>query len=193
MRYLPPAVASLLASSGSVKPITLLVRMDLGSTVRLCTAGVDVEYGGYTWLGAGRVGAVDPVEDSSGERKGLRFTLSGVPSDQLALALSEATRGKRVMVYEAIFDPSSYAVAAVPTTWSGTLEPMVIAEPADPSQSSVITVSAEHRGSTFAKPKPLRYTDVDQQKIAPGDRCMQFLVSQANHQDVWPAAAWFKQ
>jgi hypothetical protein len=51
----------------------------------------------------------------------------------------------------------------------------------------------------FARPKPFKYSDADQQRYvsvdSPGveDTSMRFTVSQAMHQDIWPAAAYWSK
>ena len=56
-----------------------------------------------------------------------------------------------------------------------------------------IGVTAYPMSRVFARPKPLRYTDGDQQLVSAGDRALEFLPSQAQHQDIWPASSWFRQ
>ncbi len=165
-----------------------LVRMDLVDSVYLNTSVVNVVWDSKTWMGAGLVGGIDSVEDSSGERRGLKFSLSSVPSEYLSLAMAGGFRGKRVRIYEAIVSDSG--VLDAPLVWSGSLNQPVVEESGGTGQ---ITVSAEHRGATFARAKPLRYTDGDQQRLYPGDKSMQFVVSQSNHVDVWPSAAYFRK
>lgn len=182
--------AALAAFNGRLVPICMLVEMDLDSTVYLSSAGVDIEYAGQTWLGAARFGSINEISDSAGERKALQFSLSSVPVEFLALSLGNQVRGKRVKIYEAVLDPDTYLVLDAPLIWTGSLDQVTIAES---GKSGDISATAEHRGTTFARIKPLRYTDGDQQRLHPGDRSMQFVVSQSNHRDVWPAAAFFNQ
>src|SRR5574341_201255 len=182
-----PATAVL---NGSVCPLIMLVEMLLSTPVRLNNTPNNIEYGGNTYTGAGSLGAVEEVDDSPGEFKSLRFVLSGVPSDTIAIARSESIRNKAVTVSLAILDPDTHAVLDAPVVWTGTLDRMPIEEG---DGTATISVIAEHRGNTFARPKPLRYTDTDQQALYPGDTCLRFIPSQATHQDVWPAAAYFRQ
>lgn len=183
MRVLSTAAAAAMAS-GSV-PLCLLIRMDLTDTVYATTAGCNVEWDGQVWLGVSLVGSVEAITDSAGERAPLRFTLSSVPNEVLALAMDAATeaRGKRCRVWLAIHDPDTYAIIETELIWSGTLDQMVIAEG---EKTGSIAVTAEHRGVTFGRPKPVRYTDADQRRLFSGDKALQYIVSQSTHQDVWP-------
>ena len=82
------------------------------------------------------------------------------------------------------------ALVDAPLVWAGTLDQMPISRGA---QTSTIGVTALHRGVTFRMPKPLRYTDNDQQVLVPGDTGLRYVLSQSQHQDIWPAASFFRQ
>lgn len=176
--------------NGSVCPLVLLVEMLLTSPVRLCSAPYPVVHFSNTFDGVGTFGSIEEVADSPGENKSLRFTISGVPSEALALAMAEDIRNKPVNVWMAVLDPTTHAVLDAPLLWAGTLDQMPIRMG---DVTSSISVTAEHRGATFARPKPLRYTDVDQQRLFPGDTSLRFVTSQANQKVVWPAATFFRQ
>jgi hypothetical protein len=166
-----------------------LIEMDLvGGTVYL-SAGPDLEYGGQVWLGASHVGSVSYVDDSPGERKAMTFTLRGLASSELSLAMSDAIRGRDVMVYEALCNGDTWQVRGLYEIFSGTISQ---AGGQVGGGTGVVQVTVEHSGTTYARTNPLRYTDGDQQRLHAGDRSLQFVVSQANHVDVWPAANFFR-
>jgi hypothetical protein len=186
MKTLAVPAAALL---GHRLALAQLVEMDLTAPIYVTTSRDNLLWSGKTYIG-GRQTAIDSIKDQGGEIAGLSFQLSGVPNDLLAIALAEPIQGKAVRVYTAIMDPDTQAIVDVQPAWAGTLDLMPISQgPA----TSIITVTAEHRGITFARAKGLRYSDGDQQQLYPGDRCLEFLVSQATHQDTWPAAAFFRQ
>lgn len=187
MRTIPTTPAAWL---GTRLGLTLLVEMQLtSSTLYVATCPIDIEWSGNTYLG-GRQVAIDEIKDQGGEVQALRFTLSGVPSELLSLALSEPIQGRPVYVRAALLDPDTQQVGAVIPLWSGQLDQMPVRHG---GETSVITVTAEHRGIAFARAKPLRYTDADQRRLFAGDRALEYLVSQSQHQDIWPSAAFFKQ
>lgn len=169
--------------------LALLVEMLLDEPVRITTAAVDIDYGGFTWLG-GRGVTMDKVQEQGGEVQAMRFSLSGVPSDVLALALGTPIQGKPVRVYTVLMDPDTQAIVDVMPLWSGTLDQMPITHGAE---NCVVSVTAEHVAIAMSRPRGARYTDADQRRLFPGDRCLEYLVAQATHQDVWPSAAFFRQ
>jgi hypothetical protein len=186
MKTLTGAASALL---GRRLALAQLVEMDLTAPVYVNTSRDNIVWSGKTYIG-GRQTAIDSIKDQGGEIAGLSFQLSGVPNDLLAIALSEPIQGKAVRVYTAIMDPDSQAIVDVKEAWAGTLDQMPVSQGVE---TSIITVTAEHRGITFARAKGLRYADGDQQQLYPGDRCLEFLAAQSTHQDVWPAAAFFRQ
>ena len=174
--------------NGAVCPLVLLDEMLLSSPVRLCSAPFPVVHGGNTFDGVGTFGTIEEVADSPGDNRALRFTLSGVPAEALALAMGEDIRNKPVNLWLSVLDPTTHAVLDAPSLWAGTLDQMPIRLG---EGTSTISVTAIHRGETFARPKPVRYTDVDQQRLFPGDTSHRFVTSQANQKVVWPASTYF--
>lgn len=187
MRTLTPAASAVL---GGRWALAQFIALDLqGGPIRVTTAGVDIDWNGDTYLGRKMVGA-ESIKDQGGEVQGLTFTLSGVPSELLSIALQEPIQGKPARVSTVLLDADSHAILDVVQTWAGTCDRMPIQQT---SQTATISVTCEHRGITFARSKGLRYTDGDQQRLFPGDKCLQFIMSQTQHQDIWPAAAFFRQ
>lgn len=179
-------------ASGTVPPMILLNSMETTPVVRLNSTPHTVSYQGVDWLGAGNFGLIDAVSDAPGDESALRFTLSGVPADSIALALGDApqTKGAAVTLSLAILDPASKAIADVLQLFRGYVDQMPISYGADASSIGVI---CRHRGETFSRPKPLRNTDADQQRLVPGDTSRRFVVSQSQVQDVWPAASYWRK
>lgn len=188
MRALTPgAIAGL---SGPAVALAVLVDMAFDSPLRMASGSAAIDVGGVLYFGAGNLGSVDAVRDEAGQTQGLKFALSGVPSVNIALALGLDVQGRACTVRVALCDPATWAVLDTPVAWTGTLDQMPISHGAE---TATIGVVAMHRGETFRRPKPLRYTDGDQQRLVPGDTSCQYIVSQSQHQDVWPAAAWGRQ
>ena len=73
-----------------VRPVNL-VKIEFNSgTVFLNSADRDIEFAGDTYLGAGTLGDVSPVEEGVElQTYTIRLTLSGIPSSVISLALTE--------------------------------------------------------------------------------------------------------
>lgn len=157
--------------------------------VRLNSTLASIDYDGDTYQAGGMLGVIEPVEDKTGENQGLRFQMSGIASDVLAKALADDIRGAQTTLYAQVYSKPSNTLLDTVQVWSGTMDQMPI------SLDETLTISAIgiHRGDTFGRPKPLRNTDADQQKLVPGDISRRFVISQSQKQDVWPAASFFRQ
>lgn len=186
MRTIPaPAAAQL----GDRLALTLLVDMLLDTPLYFCSAAVDIEHGLVTYTGVEQL-QVDIVRETAGEVEQLQLSLPAVPNEYLSLALGTDIRSKALRLSIGVLHPDTQAVLAAVPLWAGNLDQMPIRYG---NQSSGISVTAEHRGVAFSRPKALRYTDADQHRLFPGDRCLEYLIDQSQKQDVWPSAEWFKR
>lgn len=182
-----PAAAVL---SGSAVALSMFIEMAFDPVLRVCCESIDIDWNGFTWTGVGSVGNIDPVTDSTGGSEAVRFALSGIPSENIALALSSTVRDRSVKIYVATMDPDTHAVLDATLIWAGVLDQMTISEE---GKTSTVGVTAKHIGSLFSRVKSIRYTAGDQQKVAPGDTSLRFLTSQSQHQDIWPAGSFGRQ
>lgn len=164
----------------------LLVEMAFSPVLYLASSAASIVWNGNTYLGAGPLGAVEAVRDSSGDAAALQFSLSGVPQDAVALVLGQSARNRSCDVRLAILSAATHAIEDVSLVGTFLLDQLTIS-------GGLISVTAHSKARVFQRPKAIRYTAGDQQLVSAGDRSLEFLVSQANHQDIWPAAAWFRK
>ncbi len=181
------SAAAIAALNSPSVPLVLLLELGFSPMVRANSSTVDIEHFGETFLRTGNLGAVDEVRDSTGEIAGLKFTLSGVPTENISLSLSQSARGKSCRLWLAILDPETHAVLDAPLIFAGELDQMPITMQ---GSSCTIGVTAIHQGTLFKRPRTLQQTESAQQRLYPGDTSRRFLISQANHKDVWPAASF---
>lgn len=182
----PPTIAAL---SGSVLSIAQLVYMDFpGLPIALCSANRDILCDGVTYRGAAGLGSISPVEDSPGEIKGLQFQMSGVPIENLALALDDSAivQGTNIIVRLAILDLDHQLIEA-PTDWTGRIDTMAIEED---GETCTITVTAESTAVDLLRGNALTTSNADQQFLYPGDRAMEYVALQ-DVPVVWPTKQLF--
>jgi len=164
--------------------------MALNTPLNLNTASLDLNIGGKTYYGTKGLGQIEELTESPSEVKPLKFTLSGVPITNIALALTEPVQGKLVTIKLAIFDPTTYQLLDVDAVWVGRLDMFDID---DGVSTSTLSVTAEHAGIDLTRPGNLLYTDASQQTLFAGDLAFQFLNDQVEQRIVWPAASWGRQ
>ena len=183
-------LAAIAALNAPNTPMVLMLELGFSPVLRANSTAVNIDWDGHTWTRTGVLGAIDPVKDSGGEISGLKFTLSGVPSENLALALSQSARGKSCKLWCAVLDPVTHEVLDAPLIFAGELDQMPINLQ---GTSASIGVTAIHMGALFRRTRTLLQTESAQKRLYPGDTSRRFLISQANHKDVWPAASYGRQ
>ena len=157
----------------------------------LTTAPFDVMYGGDTYLSTGGLGAIDALTKSSGSTEGMRFTLSGVDDELLAIATAEPYQGRMVYVRKGYFHRDTNQLIDAPIlVWVGRMRTMQIAEQND---SATITVTAEHYEAELKRPMPVRMNNADQQRLYPGDRGCEYVEGLVERVVVWPSREALKK
>lgn len=191
MRAVNTAAAALLArlQSGERIPLVQLIELQLASTtLRYTTAGISLSWSGVTWLSVG--GSVEPMDfKAGGDVDTMVMTLPGVTETDLAVALAEPLEGRPALIYDALVDPDTGAVAQAVLGWSGTLNVPTVAD----GPVASVTLSAEHTAITARRPKVSRYTDDEQQRLHAGDISLHFDPATDALPLPWPAAAAFAQ
>lgn len=183
------SAATLAALGQETVHLAQLVYMQFpGGGLALNTSNADLEWDGITYIGAGALGDVDNIVDAAGEIKGLRFTIAGVSTEYLAMALdaSNTVPGTPVSIRTAILDASIQIVDA-PLDWQGRLDTMSIEEN---GETCTIQVTAESTAVDLLRGAALTYSDADQKSLYPGDRAFELTASQIDTPVVWPSAAW---
>jgi hypothetical protein len=182
-----PVVAAL---SAPVLRIVQLIYLGFpGLPVTLNSSNRDISFGGTIYRGAAGLGKISPIEDSPGEIKGLQFEISGVPIENLALALADATvvQGTAVFIRLAIID-SDGTVLDAPLDWAGRLDTMPIQED---GETCSIGATAESTAVDLLHGNALTTSNADQQFLYPGDRAFEWVIPQEGVPVVWPTKQYY--
>lgn len=145
-----------------------------GGPVRLWSGIGGVQWDGKSWTGAGTLGAVSLIEETSELRAtGATFTLSGIPSSLVAIALGEHYQGRSCALWLAFFDASWALIADPVQVFAGRMD---TAEIIDGGASATIRISAENRLIDLERASEvLAYAPEDQKRLFPGDRGLDFV------------------
>ena len=133
---------------------------------------LDDDYGGGTYSPVGQFGVVgDANETTEISAKTLNLTLTGVPSNLLYTVFTDPYRGRNMCLY-ALFFNSDYTNFEKTILMRGWMDQITINETGD---NASLTLACENRMVQFQRALELRYTDVQQQKLYPGDIGLSFL------------------
>lgn len=150
--------------------VVTFVDLDFASGhLRLHTRTGTITWGGYDWLGVGKLGAIDAVkEDAELRPNTVTLQLSGVDASVITVAMSEDYHGRAVRMYQGLLNVESFALVATPeTVFVGVMDYMTVALG---QNSGSITVNCENELARWQKPRALLYTHESQQLLYPGDR-----------------------
>lgn len=166
------------------------------STLRFWSGLGEVEIAGNTYVGSGSLIQISSVDESLDiSAKGATLTLSGLPSDLLALALAEPYQGRKCRIYfgirdnapsflqqedgdyvltesEVFIDLQPEAAPVMAEIFTGYIDQMNIDEG---PETSTIAVYVESRLIDLQRPRELRYTSESQKSRFPNDRGFDFV------------------
>jgi hypothetical protein len=181
--------ASQAAQVGIVQFVEMIFDSD---PVYLCSAGYNIVWDSKTWFGVGQLGTIDEVVDNiSGEVVGLSFTLSGIPSINLSYALLEPYQGRQCNVYIGFLALPNHTLIIDPVLeWSGNLDQMLLQ---DNDNTGLIKVTAENELIDFSRPRPIMWTNEEQQKRYPGDKGLEYSAQMAERPLTWPSAEYYRR
>lgn len=176
--------AALDAQAGAAQAcLVLLVLLDFtGGSLRVNNSAIDIEYDGHTWLGVGRVGGIEPVEEGAElQMYGVSMRLSGVDPALIATAMNEQYQGRACKLWLAPLD-ANHRVADEPLMiFSGRLDVMSV----ELGATATISLSAESRLVDWERPRARRFNAEDQALDYPADRGFDFVSSLVEKEIRW--------
>ena len=174
-------------AGNSVKPVALVhMAFDSGS-VRLWSGIGDLVFSGDTYTGAGALGSVSLIEESSSlKATGVVLTLSGVDSAIIAIALGEHYQGRTVQMWLGFLDTDHSLVVDPLLMFQGRMDLMQVT---DHGETATVSVTAESRAIDLQRAnKVLFYSDQSQQSLFAGDKFFEFVPEMQEKVIVWGRA-----
>ncbi len=160
-------------SADSLSPI-FFVKFEFDSgDIRFWSGLGDKTFNSEIYTGSGDLLTIAPPEETQKlKATNANFTLSGIPSSIISLALSEDYQGRFVSFWFAMLDSSGAIVADPFLQFKGRMDVMAIQDEGD---TATITVSAESVLVDLERPRERRYTDEDHKLDNPGDPFFEFV------------------
>jgi hypothetical protein len=171
--------------------VTMFVLLELGfdsGTVYLADLPFDITISGQVYTGAQGIGTIDVVTETDKEAKGLSFTLSGVPSAQVANVLNTNLQGRSCVMKLAVWDGATLNID--PGVWSGVFDVQTLL---DDVPTSTVRVTAEHLLIAWQQPRGNLSSNEDQQLLSPGDKFFEFAADVSTTTLVWPNKSFFQK
>lgn len=181
-RTVPAAVAPHLTGT-IVRPI-LMAEMEFDSgRVNMWNGIGSLVEESRTWIGIGNLGSISPVtETASVKATGLDFTLSGIDSDLLSIALAEDYQERDATLWMGFMDTSDNSYVGRIQIFKGRMDVMVIDEDGD---KSAISVSTESILIGLERARERRFTNEDQKSQYPDDDGFEYVTSLQQKDIAW--------
>mgnify|MGYP001484298069 CR=1 FL=1 len=206
-------------NSASVEVIVLCEFDFASGPIRMWSGYGDISWNGQTWIGTGvflKLGDVAETQDTSSVQ--LSFSLSGVPSDMLALVLGEQFQGRPCKVYLGAMIGSTGSASPVNMpfigvanlqTFAGTQLLMLSSGTVttktlyasqiyggtmdtvtidEGGETSTLALNSQNAFYQLLRSRDLRYTNEAQKALFPADNGLKFVANIQNQQVEWGAA-----
>lgn len=185
-------------ASHQITCLMVEVQFAAGVYQRYTTAGATISYTSFDpnsrlldWVGGVQPSSIEPIrETEQGESVGLKLTLSGIPTSQRSLVLTEQIQGRAFEMWIGIMDSAYQFIGAPVREFKGFLDIAYFVDKPDGTQDLIVEVESEE--TRFLRPAEVRYTDRDWQRRNPGDTICRF-TAQAERTIVWPSSGFFKR
>lgn len=168
---------------GKTCDVALLAQMNFDSgTLYMWTGLGNLTWDSKTFIGGGNLIAVSGTEETQAlQAKGLELTLSGIPEEQIALALTEKTRYRPFKMWLAsVFE---YTVIGTPyRIFTGMMDVLAMN---DKGTTAALTLSVENSLIIGQRDKRRRYTIEDQRKYYPNDTGLKNIPALQDKEVVW--------
>lgn len=169
--------------AGTVYPAFLVTAVLDSGTLRFWNGIGTLSYGGNNYTGAGNLLQMsDIVETQNIEARGAEFTLSGIPSSIIAIALTEPYQDRVITQTFAPLDSSGVPIADPFNFFSGKADVMSIEEGKD---TGSIKLTAENDLITLARVNERRRTPEDQKLTYAGDTFFDMVAALQSKDIVW--------
>jgi hypothetical protein len=144
----------------------------------------DYPFGGDTYLGAGTLSNVSSIKEESGVKAaGATVGLSGIKEEIVSMFLSEPYLNRKAYIYFVPLDEGDQPVTPTPKMiFKGTMDDISGVM----GSSASFSVTLKSRFADWERSRKSLYTDVEQQRLHPGDRGLEFVAQLSQKKIIWP-------
>lgn len=174
-------------TAATLRPIMLADFLFDGGAVRFWNGYGDLVAFGNAYSGAGALMSISEYEETEDlQAQGITFTITGIPSNLISIALQEPYQGRECNLYLGALNSSGALVSDPYRIFSGFMDVMEIVEAGETCE---ISVSAESKAVILKRKKERRYTPEDQKSQYPGDLGLDFVPIMQDKEIIWKSKA----
>jgi hypothetical protein len=168
--------AAMLAAvqSGRVRPVLIAKIGTAAADLRVWTGIGNLTFESEIYSGVGNFGGVSEIQETNElMAAGLTYTLSGVPSEIVSIALGQMRYGRPAVLWFGLIDETTNSLITDPyKMFSGLTDVPMIDEGFD---TATISITAENRLIDLERPRVRRYTTEDQKLDDATDKGFEFV------------------
>lgn len=170
------------AQSDAVTAVTMVELRFSSGTLYANNSAINISYGGQTWLGVGKLGAIAEVDENTDlAMSNLTLSLVGTDSTLMSVALNEDYRNREAIIYVGFLDADDQVVGAPAVVFRGRMDSMG----AEIGKQVSISLSIVNRLADWERSRNGRYTNEEQQKLYSGDKGLEFMVQAVEKEIFW--------
>lgn len=138
---------------------------------------------GKDWVGVGGLASVSSIQETTEiKADGIQVSLTGIPTENMSLVLSEQFSGAYGKVWLGFIEDNGDIVTDPALAFYGRMDVPTIA---DDGNTLSISIAYENRLKDLERPRELRYTHDSQQSIFAGDLGFEYVPSLQEWNGVW--------
>jgi hypothetical protein len=152
-------------------------------TLRMWSGYADIVWNSVTWTGGGDMVGISEIDETTEiGAAGMTFELNGADTALVALALTDAYQGRPCRLWIAEMAADFASVTSAYQLFGGRMDVM---RPLVGPEETSISLAAESRLIDLLRPRTLRYTNAEQQRLYPGDRALEYVAKIAEKPLYW--------
>lgn len=148
----------------------------------------DYVVGADTYTGLGSITSIGSIKEESGVKaSGLTVGISGINSEVVSLFLSEPYINRKAYVYFVPLTEGDQPVISTPyLLFRGTIDDVSGTQ----GKTASFSITLKSRFADWERPVKSLYTDVEQQRLHPGDKGLEYIGQLSQKKIIWPRAAF---
>ena len=161
-------------SQTTIRPI-LLLKMELSPIAAFWNGVGEFLWNGDVYEGAGGLAKITTVKEQSLlQATGTKFELTGIPADNLNIALQAQYQNKIARLWMALVDDSLNIIGDATLLFLGRIDVMDIRED---GKTASVGITVESRLRDLERARVRYYTEIDQKERYPGDDGFSFVTA----------------
>lgn len=173
------------ASGETVSAVTFVELQFASGTLYANNSAQNIPYGGNTYLGVGKLGAIAEVEESTDTAAStMTLGLVGIDTTLVSATLNEDYKNREAIISVAFLNTNDAVIGAPAVIFRGRMDSMAI----EIGDTATISLSIVNRLADWERTRNGRYTNEEQQNRYPGDKGLEFMVQAVEKEVFWGRA-----